>query len=108
MVVSGESGAGKTVSAKYALRYFATMGVASAEDVNEEETRASREQWGVTNGGVANVNMTGGGMPGGMTGGGVSSVERKVLACNPIMEVSLMCSLVPKPSFPPPIHSNVQ
>ncbi|XP_068609278.1 unconventional myosin-Vb [Brachionichthys hirsutus] len=36
MIVSGESGAGKTVSAKYAMRYFATVG-GSASDANVEE-----------------------------------------------------------------------
>ena len=46
--MSGESGAGKTVSAKYTMRYFATVGGASAE----------------------------------------THVEKKVLASNPIMEVS--------------------
>ncbi|XP_063217828.1 unconventional myosin-Va isoform X2 [Bacillus rossius redtenbacheri] len=46
VIVSGESGAGKTVSAKYAMRYFATVG-GSAEE---------------------------------------TSVEKKVLASNPIME----------------------
>lgn len=49
IIVSGESGAGKTVSAKYAMRFFATVG-GSANDTN---------------------------------------VEEKVLASNPIMEVSL-------------------
>lgn len=47
IIVSGESGAGKTVSAKYAMRYFASVGGASTE----------------------------------------TQVEKKVLACNPIMEV---------------------
>ncbi|KAL2100115.1 hypothetical protein ACEWY4_004509 [Coilia grayii] len=36
IIVSGESGAGKTVSAKYAMRYFATVG-GSASDANVEE-----------------------------------------------------------------------
>ncbi|XP_054982056.1 unconventional myosin-Vb isoform X1 [Sorex araneus] len=36
IIVSGESGAGKTVSAKYAMRYFATVG-GSASDTNIEE-----------------------------------------------------------------------
>ena len=48
IIISGESGAGKTVSARYAMRYFATVGGASAE----------------------------------------TQIERKVLASNPIMEVS--------------------
>lgn len=34
--MSGESGAGKTVSAKYAMRFFATVG-GSANDTNVEE-----------------------------------------------------------------------
>ncbi|XP_041046932.1 unconventional myosin-Vb isoform X2 [Carcharodon carcharias] len=36
IIVSGESGAGKTVSAKYAMRYFATVG-GSANEANVEE-----------------------------------------------------------------------
>ncbi|XP_053196652.1 unconventional myosin-Vb-like [Scomber japonicus] len=36
IIVSGESGAGKTVSAKYAMRFFATVG-GSANDTNVEE-----------------------------------------------------------------------
>uniref|UniRef100_A0A8C5E8G1 Unconventional myosin-Vb-like n=1 Tax=Gouania willdenowi TaxID=441366 RepID=A0A8C5E8G1_GOUWI len=36
IIVSGESGAGKTVSAKYAMRFFATVG-GSASDTNVEE-----------------------------------------------------------------------
>lgn len=48
IIVSGESGAGKTVSAKYAMRYFATVSGSASE----------------------------------------ANVEDKVLASNPIMEVS--------------------
>ncbi|KAM3599551.1 uncharacterized protein V6R79_007865 [Siganus canaliculatus] len=36
IIVSGESGAGKTVSAKYAMRFFATVG-GSANDTNVED-----------------------------------------------------------------------
>ncbi|XP_058472831.1 unconventional myosin-Vb isoform X2 [Solea solea] len=36
IIVSGESGAGKTVSAKYAMRFFATVG-GSSNDANVEE-----------------------------------------------------------------------
>uniref|UniRef100_A0A669CAF6 Myosin VB n=1 Tax=Oreochromis niloticus TaxID=8128 RepID=A0A669CAF6_ORENI len=36
IIVSGESGAGKTVSAKYAMRFFATVG-GSASDTNVED-----------------------------------------------------------------------
>jgi hypothetical protein len=39
--VSGESGAGKTVSAKYAMRYFATVGGATAETQIEKKVLAS-------------------------------------------------------------------
>lgn len=49
--MSGESGAGKTVSAKYAMRYFATVSGSASE----------------------------------------ANVEEKVLASNPIMEVSFSC-----------------
>ena len=41
IIVSGESGAGKTVSAKYAMRYFATVGGASAETQIERKVLAS-------------------------------------------------------------------
>jgi len=39
--VSGESGAGKTVSAKYAMRYFATVCGAEAETQVEKRVLAS-------------------------------------------------------------------
>ncbi|XP_062402519.1 unconventional myosin-Va [Sardina pilchardus] len=41
IIVSGESGAGKTVSAKYAMRYFATVSGASGEANIEERVLAS-------------------------------------------------------------------
>ena len=41
IIVSGESGAGKTVSAKYAMRYFATVGGAAAETQIEKKVLAS-------------------------------------------------------------------
>ncbi|KAA0724617.1 Unconventional myosin-Va [Triplophysa tibetana] len=41
IIVSGESGAGKTVSAKYAMRYFATVSGSTAETCVEEKVLAS-------------------------------------------------------------------
>ena len=41
IIVSGESGAGKTVSAKYAMRYFASVGGASTETQIEKKVLAS-------------------------------------------------------------------
>ncbi|MCJ8736139.1 hypothetical protein PDJAM_G00255520 [Pangasius djambal] len=41
IIVSGESGAGKTVSAKYAMRYFATVSGSSTETSVEEKVLAS-------------------------------------------------------------------
>jgi myosin-5 len=39
--VSGESGAGKTVNSKYAMRYFATVGGAALETQIEKKVLAS-------------------------------------------------------------------
>ncbi|KAM7414758.1 hypothetical protein PAMA_019528 [Pampus argenteus] len=41
IIVSGESGAGKTVSAKYAMRYFATVSCSSSETNVEKKVLAS-------------------------------------------------------------------
>ena len=41
IIVSGESGAGKTVSAKYAMRYFAIVGGSSTETQVEKKVLAS-------------------------------------------------------------------
>ncbi|XP_011474322.1 unconventional myosin-Va [Oryzias latipes] len=41
IIISGESGAGKTVSAKYAMRYFATVSCSSGEANVEERVLAS-------------------------------------------------------------------
>jgi len=56
IIVSGESGAGKTVSAKYAMRYFATVGGSNSSN------------------GVDNVETS------------ETQVEKRVLASNPLME----------------------
>ena len=37
IIVSGESGAGKTVSAKYAMRYFANVGGSASEETQVEK-----------------------------------------------------------------------
>lgn len=41
IIVSGESGAGKTVSAKYTMRYFATVGGSATETHVEKKVLAS-------------------------------------------------------------------
>lgn len=41
IIVSGESGAGKTVSAKYAMRYFAMVGGSQLETQVEKKVLAS-------------------------------------------------------------------
>lgn len=41
IIVSGESGAGKTVSAKYAMRYFATVSGSASEANIDEKVLAS-------------------------------------------------------------------
>lgn len=41
IIVSGESGAGKTVSAKYTMRYFATVGGSTTETQIEKKVLAS-------------------------------------------------------------------
>lgn len=41
IIVSGESGAGKTVSARYAMRYFATVSKSSSNAHVEEKVLAS-------------------------------------------------------------------
>ena len=39
IIVSGESGAGKTVSAKYAMRYFAAVGGSQADTETQVEKK---------------------------------------------------------------------
>lgn len=46
--MSGDSGAGKTISAKYAMRYFATVSCSSKETSVEERVLASNPIMEVT------------------------------------------------------------
>lgn len=48
IIVSGDSGAGKTISAKYAMRYFATVSCSSRETSVEERVLASNPIMEVT------------------------------------------------------------
>ncbi|KAL1915213.1 uncharacterized protein VTP21DRAFT_7489 [Calcarisporiella thermophila] len=63
IIVSGESGAGKTVSAKYIMRYFATAeNHGKARSIQKISIKAERDSSGMT------------------------KVEEQILATNPIME----------------------
>lgn len=63
IIVSGESGAGKTQSAKYIMRYFATV-----DDIDKNRSEPESEDVGVS----------------------MSEIEEAVLATNPIMEVKIV------------------
>lgn len=75
IVVSGESGAGKTMSAKYIMRYFATV-----EDPRKR--RLSGPHVDSAKGDDSYSNLA----PSGENYEGLSKVEREILATNPIME----------------------
>ncbi|XP_078666642.1 unconventional myosin-Va-like isoform X12 [Branchiostoma floridae x Branchiostoma belcheri] len=78
IIVSGESGAGKTVSAKYAMRYFATVGGSS------DDMEASIEQRVLASNPIMETNWSQFLSVGEYTA--ETAIERKVLASNPVME----------------------
>ncbi|XP_035671165.1 unconventional myosin-Va-like [Branchiostoma floridae] len=78
IIVSGESGAGKTVSAKYAMRYFATVGGSS------DDMEASIEQRVLASNPIMETNWSQFLSVGEYSA--ETAIERKVLASNPVME----------------------
>lgn len=84
IIVSGESGAGKTQSAKYIMRYFAAV-----DDLDKKGSFSrtnSSEIPGAASGGAPTVTMT--------------EVEEAVLSTNPIMEVIHLCIIVVRSIYP--------
>ena len=55
IIISGESGAGKTVTAKYVIRYLASVGGVMGESLVEKRTLSSNTIMEVRAGGIVHT-----------------------------------------------------